>query len=137
MSAPTVILPTGGAITDSATGWPITASAYVSLGSASVEVALTDPRKDETVFVLDLTAEEALRLADQLVDLARKAQSRVQAESDAGAFLSYLVAVDAKCYCGADADAVVHSDLFGEEEVCEPCGLREIERMRRARTVTE
>ncbi len=67
-----MILPTGGAITDSATGWPITASAYVSLGSASVEVALTDPRKDETVCVLDLTPHGAIRLASQLVEVARK-----------------------------------------------------------------
>jgi hypothetical protein len=129
MSAPTVIRPTSGPITDSATGWPITASAYVSLGSASVEVALTDPRKDETVCVLDLTPHGAIRLASQLVEVARKV-IRGKVENDAGAYLGGVVMVGSKCRCGADADTVIHSDLLGEFDICEPCGLREIERMR-------
>ena len=52
-------------------------------------------------------------------------------DSAAGAYLSGVVAVDAVCFfCKSEADAVLHSDLIGEVEVCQACGEREIARMR-------
>ena len=65
------IKPNDGHVVDAATGWPVTASAHSSLGVDFVEVALTDPRSDETVFVVDLTVEGARRLASQLLELVR------------------------------------------------------------------
>ena len=72
MGAPTVIHPTGDPITEAGTGWPVTTTAYVSQGAGSVEVVLTDPERDETVSVLDLTPNGAIHLAAQLVELARE-----------------------------------------------------------------
>jgi hypothetical protein len=46
--------------------------------------------------------------------------------TDGGAYLSGVVCLGAKCRCGAEAHAELHSEVFGAWDVCRPCGERQI-----------
>ena len=60
-------------VVDVILGWPVTVSArFAPNWVTTVELTCTDPQSDETESVIDLTAEDAIKLAVQLIAVAHK-----------------------------------------------------------------
>lgn len=63
-------------VTDAILGWPVTVSARTAANwVTTVELTRTIPHSDETESVIDLTAEDAIKLAVQLIDVAHKVRA--------------------------------------------------------------
>ena len=82
MTGQTVVIEPGTeAVTDACMGWPLKVSACISDNwNTTIELARTDPDSDETESVIDLTAEDAIRLAVQLIAVAHKVRDVERAQ---------------------------------------------------------